>query len=94
MTDKQKLVEWLDLQIKALDNAFVKLGDYYVSNLSLHCRQYIHVEGIRKIAELLDLELITTPRNDKDYPIELSVMYKDIKVFEIFNETGGETHEE
>lgn len=76
---------WLDSQLDAMFqfSQCFKDGGYELKNISADpTKLHVSEETVACIAQTLELNIDVLPRkNDADYPSEISVTYKGIRVF-------------
>ena len=77
--------KWLDSQLDAMFqfSQCFKDGGYELRNISADpTKLHVSEETVACIAQTLELNIDVLPRkNDADYPSEISVNYKGVKVF-------------
>ena len=85
--------KWLDSQLDALFqfSQCFRDGGYELKNISSDTTKlHVSEETVACIAQTLELDIDVAPRkNDADYPSEISVKYKGVKIFAL-----SETHYE
>lgn len=80
--------KWLDNQIEAIfqmSQAYVD-GAYRLENITANLGIHMEEEGFNCVLATLEVKPEVKERNDVDYPRELFIYYKGIKIFALEKE--------